>query len=104
MQHKTKSTDFKEGAEQTNKIFELTATIQKEFPELYIHLDETPLFLSGREKRITRLDFEQYLESLKMQLATFERPRLKHPEKKSHYFLKNKVKGINITPASACEQ
>ena len=35
-----------------NKIFSTTAIIQKEFPELYIYLSETPLFLSYDEKDI----------------------------------------------------
>ena len=56
-----------------NEIFAVTTMIQKEFPELYLHLSETPLFLSDNEKGISTVDFEQYLESLKMQLKAFKK-------------------------------
>lgn len=56
-----------------NEIFVVTAMIQKEFPELYEHLSETPLFLSDNIEGISLVDFKQYLESLKTQLATFKR-------------------------------
>ncbi len=54
-----------------NEIFVLTTTIQKEYPELYENLRETPLFLVENETEIGKADFEQYLESLKTQLAVF---------------------------------
>ena len=60
------------------KIFSTTAIIQKEFPELYIYLSETPLFLSYDEKDIEMIDFEQYLESLTMQLSVFEKLHQTH--------------------------
>jgi len=56
-----------------NEILEITTLIQREFPELYGHLSETPLFLSDNDREISTVDFEQYLESLKMQLAAFEK-------------------------------
>ncbi|MDZ4845839.1 MAG: hypothetical protein SH857_09845 [Chitinophagales bacterium] len=56
-----------------NEIFRVTTIIQKDFPELYKHLSETPLFLSTLEKEISTVDFEQYLESIQMQLTAFER-------------------------------
>ena len=57
-----------------DEIFLVTTVIQKEHPELYVHLSETPLFLSYSEKQINTVDFEQYLESLQMQLTAFEVP------------------------------
>jgi Ni,Fe-hydrogenase III large subunit len=53
-------------------IFVTTTKIQKKFPELYENLWETPLFLS-RKRGLGTVDFEQYLESLKTQLKTFEK-------------------------------
>jgi hypothetical protein len=35
-----------------DEIFLVTTVIQKEFPELYVNLSETPLFLSYSEKEI----------------------------------------------------
>jgi hypothetical protein len=54
-----------------NEIFVVTTKIQKEYPELYENLRETPLFIAENEKQISTADFEQYLESLKTQLADF---------------------------------
>ena len=54
-----------------NEIFVVTTKIQKEYPELYENLRETPLFLTENETEIGSADFEQYLESLKTQLADF---------------------------------
>lgn len=51
-----------------NEIFLITEKIQIEFPALYAHLNETPLFLSYVEKGISNGNFEQYLESIKKQL------------------------------------
>jgi hypothetical protein len=50
-----------------------TATIQEEFPELYVHLSETPLFHTYTDEGISRNGFENYLDSLKTQWATFEK-------------------------------
>ncbi len=52
------------------EIFAVTALIQQAYPAQYRLLDETPLFLFDE---INRIDFEHYLESLKAQLASFER-------------------------------
>ncbi len=60
-----------------NEILGVTTMIQKEFPELYVHLNETPLFLSNSIEGISLVDFEQYLESLKAQLATFKNTHLR---------------------------
>ncbi|MDR6485664.1 hypothetical protein J2799_000149 [Chryseobacterium vietnamense] len=57
----------------TKKIFKKTVEIQKEFPELYELLDETPLFFSFTEKDITIRDLRQYLISLIIQQKAFEK-------------------------------
>jgi hypothetical protein len=56
-----------------NDIFVLTTMIQKEFPELYKSLWEVPFFLSDSEKKIKYIDFEQYLESLRMKFMAFQK-------------------------------
>ncbi|RKT01946.1 hypothetical protein BCF58_1175 [Chryseobacterium defluvii] len=57
----------------TKKILKITVEIQKKFPELYDLLNETPLFLSDRKRKITIEDFRQYLLSIRMQQKTFEK-------------------------------
>ena len=57
-----------------NEIVVVTTTIREKHPELYEHLSETPLFLFYNRKGNIIVDFEQYLESLAMQLAEFEEP------------------------------
>ncbi|MDW9383059.1 MULTISPECIES: hypothetical protein [Chryseobacterium] len=57
----------------TKKILKKTVEIQKEFPELYDLLDETPLFFSFTEKNITIRDLRQYLISLIRQQKSFEK-------------------------------
>ena len=54
-------------------IMEVTDKIREAFVEFYNLLNETPLFISKQDQHICTLDFEQYLESLKMQLAAFEK-------------------------------
>ncbi|MGE8556670.1 MAG: hypothetical protein ACN6OB_22335 [Chryseobacterium jejuense] len=61
----------------TKKIFKKTVEIQKEFPELYELLDETPLFFSFAEKNITIKDLRQYLISLIIQQKSFEKGTIK---------------------------
>lgn len=61
----------------TKKIFKKTVEIQKEFPELYELLDETPLFFSAKEKNITIKDLRQYLISLIIQQKSFEKGTIK---------------------------
>lgn len=61
----------------TKKIFKKTVEIQKEFPELYELLDETPLFFSAKEKNITIKDLRQYLISLIIQQKSFEKRIIK---------------------------
>ena len=56
-----------------NEIFEITTIIQKKHPELYLNLNETPLFLTYKKDDLSLIDLEQYLESLKVQLNTFEK-------------------------------
>lgn len=54
------------------EIFETTSLIQKGSPELYELLNETPLFLTYKEKDISEINYEQYLKSLQSQLSDFE--------------------------------
>ena len=61
----------------TKKIFKKTVEIQKEFPELYELLDETPLFFSFTDKEITIKDLRQYLISLITQQESFEKKAIK---------------------------
>ncbi|MGN7863310.1 MULTISPECIES: hypothetical protein [Chryseobacterium] len=61
----------------TKKILKKTVEIQKEFPELYELLDETPLFFSEKEKNITIKDLRQYLVSLIIQQKSFEKGTMK---------------------------
>ncbi len=63
-----------------NSILQATVKIQKEYPEHYRYLSETPLFLFDQKHSINRLDFEHYLESLLMQLDTFKKASSKHPD------------------------
>ena len=49
--------------ELNRQISELTEKIEKEYPELYQHLDENPITLP--ESSNPEVDFEEYLESLK---------------------------------------
>lgn len=55
-----------------NEILRATEKIQKEFPEHYRYLSETPLFLFSNKNSVSQLDFEHYLASLVAQLAAFE--------------------------------
>jgi hypothetical protein len=55
------------------EIFDVTSKIQYKYPELYSHLNETPLFLSSRDDEIRSLDFQQYHESLSIQIMTIEK-------------------------------
>ncbi|PRB06059.1 hypothetical protein CQ046_02470 [Chryseobacterium sp. MYb7] len=62
----------------TKRIFKKTLEIQKNYPELYELLDETPLFFSFTEKDITIKDLRQYLISLIMQKKYFEKRNTKN--------------------------
>ncbi len=61
----------------TKKIIQKTVEIQREFPELYNLLDETPLFFSFTDKEITTRDLRQYLISLIIQQKYFEKGTIK---------------------------
>ncbi len=50
------------------RIFLITEQIQNQYPALYAHLSETPLFLNYEDKNISTINFEQYLESIQQQL------------------------------------
>lgn len=56
------------------KIFSVTRVIQKKFPELYIHLNETPMYMAtyADELQIAKIEFKKYLFTLKNLLTTFE--------------------------------
>ncbi len=56
----------------SDQIFDITAKIQKEFPELYKTLMETPLATSYKQDNITNDSLREYLESIKIQLAQFQ--------------------------------
>ena len=58
-----------------NEIFSITEMIQKKFPQLYVHLNETPLFLSNDISGISTGDFQQYLETIKFLFSTFEKAK-----------------------------
>ncbi|AEE53506.1 hypothetical protein [Haliscomenobacter hydrossis] len=60
-----------------HEIMEVTSAIREAFAEFYQVLSETPLFIARQDKAISTANFEQYLESLKTQLAVFEQ----HQEK-----------------------
>ena len=60
----------------TLEIFEITNIIQDKFPELYKYLNETPLFLSDKIADNELADYQGYLESLQMQLETFNEAKL----------------------------
>ena len=61
----------------TRKIFKVTGEIQFSHPELYFLLNETPLFMSINQEDITVQDLKQYLSSIRMQLVTFEKEKIK---------------------------
>jgi len=52
----------------TNENFSVTAKIQNEYPALYEHLSETPLFSANMENVISLGDYQEYLESIQVQL------------------------------------
>ncbi len=56
----------------SDQIFDITAKIQKEFPELYKILMETPLASSYRQENVSNDSLREYLESIKIQLAQFQ--------------------------------
>lgn len=60
------------------EILAITAKIQEEFPELYKNLRETPLSFSHTDKDTDTIAFKDYLESLKTQLADFEKAEHKN--------------------------
>lgn len=59
------------------EIIEVTSAIREAFAEFYQLLSETPLFIARQDTSISTADFEQYLESLKTQLAVFEQLQAK---------------------------
>ena len=54
------------------EIIQLTSEMESKYPELYKHLNETPLFLGkSPEKEISTKDLENYLNTLKEQLKDY---------------------------------
>lgn len=58
-----------------NEIFSVTSIIQNKHLQLYFLLNETPLFLSNNSGGISKVDFQQYLETIKLLLETFEKAK-----------------------------
>lgn len=56
----------------SDEILVITTKIQKEFPELYKTLMETPLASSYKEAHTSKDSLKEYLESIKIQLAQFQ--------------------------------
>tara|TARA_R100000655_G_scaffold108408_1_gene160256 strand:- start:243 stop:476 length:234 start_codon:yes stop_codon:yes gene_type:complete len=54
------------------EIFDLTISFQTKYPEIYVNLIETPLFLTYDHKNITEKEFFDYREFLKVQLEILE--------------------------------
>lgn len=52
------------------EVNELTLEIESRYPELYRHLDETPLFFAeGKEGKVGKEELKSYLDTLKQELA-----------------------------------
>jgi hypothetical protein len=72
----------------SQKIFSLTEKIQKDFPSIYEHLDETPFSLKFYNKHeIDNVDLMAYLEQLISQINYYKKTTYnqdKHPTKKSN--------------------
>lgn len=62
----------------TKEIFAVTAKIQNEYPELYQHLSETPLFSPQTNKAISVDNYQEYLESIQMQFNVFKELKPNH--------------------------
>ena len=56
----------------TNEIFSVTSKIQKDFPSLYEHLNETPLLICYNGKAVSVVDYQGYLESIQLHLSDLE--------------------------------
>ena len=50
------------------RIFQLTSIIQMRFPDLYLNLLETPLYMPLNGEVITINDYKQYQDSLEVQI------------------------------------
>ncbi len=61
-------------------IVQVTQSIHETHPELYLLLTETPLFLSLHKTGNSESAFQEYLESLKLQLRTFNTQSGKNDE------------------------
>lgn len=54
------------------EIFDLTLSFQLKYPEIYENLLETPLFLTYKNKDISKKEYLDYREFLKAQLEILE--------------------------------
>ncbi|MCM8569867.1 hypothetical protein NE848_10785 [Gramella jeungdoensis] len=54
------------------EIFDLTLSFQLKYPEIYENLLETPLFLTYKNKDISKKEFLNYREFLKAQFEILE--------------------------------
>lgn len=57
------------------EILNITTKIQVRFPELYLLLEETPLFLDYQNAEIEIFNYQEYVESLKLQLQEFQKTK-----------------------------
>lgn len=55
------------------QILKVTLEIEFSFPELYEFLDETPQFALRSKKSINTNDFEEYLNTITLQLKIFKK-------------------------------
>lgn len=51
----------------TNEILVVTMAMKDDFPEVYKHLGETPLFDSVGKKALNSNDFKEYLNTIQAQ-------------------------------------
>lgn len=71
MVKKDKKMDTTQNVEITKLMYEILVTTMKMkevIPEVYKHLDETPMFNSVNSKELNSSDFEEYLNTVLSQL------------------------------------
>jgi hypothetical protein len=56
-----------------SEIVEAIEIIQSEFPELYRNLDETPIWLNKDMIGISRKAYQDYAETLELNITYFEK-------------------------------
>lgn len=55
------------------EIFDITALLQKKYPEIYANLTEDPIKISYKTKAIKDADYQMHLDSLKSRLKELKR-------------------------------